>query len=76
VKTVQARGGEVFNDGGIATVQNSSVASKGGNCSGVITSNGYNMSSDDTCNFHNSGDWNNTNPMLGPLAEQRRTDTD
>jgi hypothetical protein len=25
------------------------------------------MSSDGTCNFHNSGDRNNTNPMLGPL---------
>jgi len=25
------------------------------------------MSSDGTCNFHNSGDRNNTDPMLGPL---------
>jgi hypothetical protein len=32
-----------------------------------MVSNGYNMSSDNTCNFHNSGDRNGTNPMLGPL---------
>ena len=30
-------------------------------------SKGYNLSDDGSCNFHNSGDRNNTNPMLGPL---------
>jgi hypothetical protein len=52
------------------TLQNSIVAHnlKGGNCSDTITSHGYNMSSDGTCNFHNSGDRNNTNPMLGTLG--------
>jgi hypothetical protein len=29
-----------------------------------MTSHGYNLSSDGTCNFSNSGDRNNTNPML------------
>jgi hypothetical protein len=51
-----------------ATLQNSIVANNiGGNCSGTVTSNGYNLSSDDTCNFNGPGDLNNTNPLLGPL---------
>ena len=32
-----------------------------------VTSNGYNLSSHNTRNFHNSGDQNNLNPVLGPL---------
>jgi hypothetical protein len=40
----------------------------GRNCSGAgIGSNGYNLSSDNTCNFNNIGDLNNTDPKLGPL---------
>jgi hypothetical protein len=57
--------------GGIAgtvTLQNSIVASNsGGNCKSGVVSNGYNLSSDGTCNFHNTGDLNNTDPKLGPL---------
>jgi hypothetical protein len=30
-----------------------------------MTSNGYNLSSDNTCNFNSPGDLNNTNPKLG-----------
>jgi hypothetical protein len=53
---------------GSATLQNSIVAhSPGGNCYGTMISNGYNMSSDGTCNFSSSGDWNNTDPLLGSL---------
>ena len=54
---------------GPATLQNSIVASNssGGNCSGTIVSNGYNLSSDHTCNFNKIGDLNNTDPLLGPL---------
>jgi hypothetical protein len=54
---------------GTATLQNSIVANSpsGGNCYGTMTSNGYNLSSDGTCNFNNTGDLNNTDPMLGPL---------
>ena len=48
---------------GKATLENSIVT----NCGGSVTSNGYNLSSDATCNFTNTGDLNNTNPMLGPL---------
>jgi hypothetical protein len=62
-------GGAIFNNGGTATLQNSIVANsaKGGNCSGGVTSHGYNLSSDDTCNFSIIGDLNNIDPMLGPL---------
>jgi hypothetical protein len=54
---------------GIATLQNSIVANNSGtNCVGTITSHGYNLSSDGSCAFSNSGDRNNTNPMLGMLG--------
>src|SRR5262249_6761488 len=56
--------------GGVATatLQNSIVANNSGrNCFGAITSNGYNLSSDASCPFTNSGDLNNTDPLLGPL---------
>ena len=64
--------GAAFHGGGIegsATLQNSIVANspKGGNCLGTMTSKGYNLSGDNTCNFHNSGDRNNTDPLLGAL---------
>jgi hypothetical protein len=63
-------GGDIYNSPGFAmTLQNSIVANSlsGGNCSGTITSKGYNLSSDSTCNFNNTGDLNNTDPHLGPL---------
>jgi hypothetical protein len=53
-----------------AVMQNSIVANNSGgraNCDATITSNGYNLSSDKTCNFNGPGDLNNTDPMLGPL---------
>jgi hypothetical protein len=54
---------------GSAIVQNSIVASNsGGDCEGSISSKGHNLSSDSTCGFNGPGDMNNTNPMLGPLA--------
>jgi hypothetical protein len=64
-------GGGIRGCCGIVKLQNSIVANnvagnKSANCSGV-TSNGYNTSSDNTCNFSNSGDRNNTDPLLGPL---------
>jgi hypothetical protein len=51
-------------------MQNSIIAnaSGGGNCSGRLTADdGYNLSSDNTCNFNTQGDLNNTDPLLGPL---------
>ena len=53
---------------GGATLQNSIVADNNhGNCYGTMTSEGYNLSSDNTCNFSGPGDLNNIDPMLGPL---------
>jgi len=52
------------------TLQNSIVANStsGGNCSRPMTSDGYSLSSDDTCNFNETGDMNNTDPKLGTLG--------
>jgi hypothetical protein len=54
---------------GAVTVKNSIVAmnSGGGNCDSHVVSSGYNLSSDNTCNFHQMGDLNNRDPLLGPL---------
>ena len=60
--------GGIFN-GGTATLQNSIVANNSGsNCGGTIISHGYNLSSDSSCAFSNSGDRDNTNPVLGTLG--------
>jgi hypothetical protein len=61
-----ANGGGLY---GPATLQNSIVANSigGGNCYGTMSSDGYNLSSDNSCNFNNTGDLNNTDPLLGPL---------
>ncbi len=63
-------GGGIFNSGTI-TVGNSIIANStnGNNCSGPITSTGYNLASDNSCNLNSTGDKNNTNPLLGPLAD-------
>ena len=63
------KGGAIFNDQGSSVVlQNNIVANNtGGNCHGAVTSNGYNLSSDGTCDFNSTGDMNNTDPMLGQL---------
>ena len=51
------------------TLQNTIVANNfGGNCNGTI-SNGYNLSSDSTCNFNGPGDMNSTDPKLGNLKD-------
>jgi hypothetical protein len=62
-------GDGIYNTGPTATFQNSIVAYPNGgpNCFGPVTSNGYNLSSDDTCNFHSTGDLINTDPKLGFL---------
>lgn len=40
-----------------------------GNCSGTIVDAGHNLSSDASCVFTNFGSLNNTDPKLGPLAD-------
>jgi len=62
-------GGALSNAGGSVLIQNSIVANtaNGGNCAGTIVSDGYNLSSDSTCNFSGPGDLNGKNPNLGAL---------
>jgi predicted outer membrane repeat protein len=62
-------GGALSNAGGSVLIQNSIVANSGygGNCDGAITSYGYNVSSDSSCNFTGPGDLNGKNPKLGAL---------
>ena len=43
----------------------------GGNSLGQSVDDGGNLSSDDTCAFTNAGSLNNTDPKLGPLANNR-----
>jgi predicted outer membrane repeat protein len=67
-------GGAIYALGGGVVVQNTIVANspKGGNCygnGGIFISNGYNLNSDNTCHFYNTGDLNNTDPKLGPLQD-------
>jgi len=67
-----ARGGEggaISNiKGSTVVLQNSIVANNtGGDCSGTLTSKGYNLSSDSTCDFDSTGDLNDTDPALGRL---------
>jgi hypothetical protein len=68
--TVGANGGGIYNSSTTGpTLQNSIVANNtwGGNCNGNVTSHGYNMSSDSTCNFNGPGDQKSINPNLGNL---------
>ena len=64
-------GGGIYKSGNRFVINNSIVANSrdGGDCSGVITSEGYNLAGDNSCNFNNTGDINNTDPLLEPLAD-------
>lgn len=64
----KGKGDNVYNVGAVV-MQNSIVANGvNGNCYGSVTSIGYNLSSDGTCNFNDTGDRNNTDPKLGTLG--------
>jgi hypothetical protein len=59
----------IWNTGASVILQNSIVANNpGGNCVGTVTSNGYNLSSDNSCGLNGPGDMNNTSPRLGSLG--------
>jgi CSLREA domain-containing protein len=63
-------GGGLLGLGGTVTVTNSIIASTtGGDCSGTIVSNDYNIDGDNTCNLTQPHDQPNTNPLLGSLAD-------
>jgi hypothetical protein len=69
--TANSAGGDgagVFADGGTTTFQNTILANSGANCSGTVSSSGYNLSSDDSCNFTGKGDKNDKEPKLGTLG--------
>ena len=68
--TRNSSGGGGISNVGTATLQNTIVANspRGGNCYGAMTSDGYNLSSDGTCTFSNTGDLNNAHPKLGTLG--------
>ncbi len=61
----------IFNNGGSLSLKNTIVANStsGGNCSGLIVSNGHNLDSGITCGFTATGDITNTDPLLGPLLD-------
>jgi hypothetical protein len=54
---------------GTVTAKNSLIATNqaGANCSGALTSQGYNIANDSTCNLNSTADLANTTPLLGPL---------
>jgi len=63
--------GGVYNWSGTASLFNTIVAnqSAGPDCYGNITSNGYNLDSDGTCNLTEETDLSSTDPLLGPLTD-------
>jgi hypothetical protein len=59
----------VHNGSAMVSVKNTIIAgSPTGNCVGTITSLGNNLEDQGTCGLTAFGDHQNTNPMLGPLA--------
>jgi len=54
--------------GPTARLKNTIVANNpGGNCGGLVTSDGHNLENSATCGFTAAGDLINTDPQLGPL---------
>ncbi len=66
-------GGGLFRNEGTLTLKNTLVTDSptGGNCSGTLTSQGHNLSSDDSCalSLSQPGDLNTTDPLLGALQD-------
>lgn len=56
---------------GTLTIKNSVLLSFSGgtNCSGTITSGGYNIDNNSTCSFSATGDQSGVDPMLGQLLD-------
>jgi len=66
-----ALGGGIYTTNGTVTLNNSIVANSlsSSNCFGSVVDGGHNPSSDASCNFSAPGSLNNTDPKLGPLAD-------
>ena len=64
--------GGFYHGGGASTLRNTMIANNGPGTDCLlfapITSSGHNLSSDSTCGLTAGGDLQNTNPLLGPLA--------
>ena len=71
--TADDAGGGIDNNVGTVSLKNTIVANNtaaiDNDCTGMINSNGYNLDSDGTCNLTGPGDLPDTNPNLGPLAD-------
>jgi hypothetical protein len=65
-----AVGGAVFNQGGNVQLKNSILAYSlsGGNVSGIISDDGFNLSSDATPKLNAQGSRNNIDPLLGSFT--------
>lgn len=66
------QGGGIYNESGSLTLANTVVANqvRGEDCYGPVTSIGYNLDSDGTCNFASTGDLSNDSGVnLGPLQD-------
>jgi len=68
----QGLGGGIFHFKALSrltTLRNTIVAlNTPSDCAGAITSNGFNLDSDNTCSLTGTGDKPSGNPQLGPLA--------
>ncbi|MDB6031190.1 MAG: filamentous hemagglutinin family N-terminal domain protein [Verrucomicrobiales bacterium] len=64
-------GGGIFSTNGSVILLNTILAhsTSGSNCFGTIVDGGYNLSSDSSCNFSNTGSLNNTDPLFGPFQD-------
>ena len=70
--TATVSGGGIVNLGeGSVDLANTIVANSpgGADCVGIVTSQGYNLDSDNTCSLTATGDITSINPLLGPLQD-------
>jgi hypothetical protein len=63
-------GGGIFNEAGLVVTASDTVVAGniGANCSGPVTSGGYNLDTSNDCGFNAAGDRSNSDPRLGGLA--------
>jgi CSLREA domain-containing protein len=62
-------GGTSKSSSGTLTLKNTIVANNpGGDCAGGVTASSYSLDSGATCGLSGAGDQSNTDPLLGPLA--------
>jgi hypothetical protein len=69
--TSVAGGGGIFNHSGFTSLQSTIVANSpsGGDCAGVVTSNGHSLADDNSCGLTAQGDQSGTVASLRPLGD-------